>query len=334
MQIGKTHTFEDRYMDKFRSIASGYGIFVEYARDAAGRDIGLHFTNPTEDGRQNVTPALAWFQMKGIMTGTLSAKKAKADKEVTLSLSVEHLVFWYMQPAPTYLVVYVEALDQFLVINIKRWVAEKFGNNILEDKQKSRTVKVRLSETLDEQAFRHIMLDNMIDTLKTALGEDEAEAKRFFRDAAVIKWLAKCKAENIQTRCRYTAWISKIRSEVVFEFCEEGEWKDFRNHWQLHMDSIESAFPFIEFTGVDEDEMEFYMEDEEDAQVIPLKNGSVSIGPNCSFEFYNHTLDIDLNAIGRRWARMLTVLENAGAISVATDTGGWVSVAPWHKRAL
>lgn len=338
MKIGKTDAFEDAYMAKFRAIASYHGVFVEYARDAAARDIGLHFTQITRDGSKAVTPALAWFQMKGVMSSTLSAEAAKANDCITLSLSANHLKFWYLQPTPTYLVAYVEALDRFQVINIKRWVEETLGSDILTNTQKSYSVKIPLSEQLDTHAFQLIMRDNMVDTLKRLLNEDDAEAKRFFRDAEVVKWMNTCEASGTTTRLIFTSWISKMRSEARFEFLQEGEWQTFRNHWQYALDGIEEAFPYIEFVGLNEDEFEQWRDENEedtyDAEQIPLQNGTVSVGPNCGNEFYLHELAIKLNVIGQRWAETLAALEAADAITVETKSGGFISVAPWHARQL
>ncbi|MDP9628733.1 UNVERIFIED_ORG: hypothetical protein J2W85_000781 [Ensifer adhaerens] len=336
MKIGKTDTFEDAYMAKFRSLASNYGVFVEYARDAAARDIGLHFTQADNHGARTVTPALAWFQMKGIMASTVSAEKATAAKEVSLPLQTDHLKFWFLQPVPTYLVVYVESLDRFLVINIQRWVESHFGDAILESQNKTHTVKVALSEALDDQAFYLIMRDNMIETLKKRLAADDAGAKKFYRDAEVIKWLHSCGNSEVETRFVFTSWISKMRSEARFEYKINDQWEIFRNHWQYSLDDIEDAFPYIEFVGMDEDEYEEwrYEDEEHDAEIIRLANGTISAGPNCSFEFYLHEIGMKLNAIGKRWAKTLIALEQAGAISVSSVTGGFISVAPWHARQL
>lgn len=337
MQIGVTDTFEDGYMAKFRAIASDYGVFVEYARDTAARDIGLHFTQKNAKGGRNVLPALAWFQMKGIMTSTLAKVDAEAKGEVSLSLKADHLRFWYLQPSPTYLVVYVEALDRFLVINIARWVSEKFGNAILTHTQKTHTVKVSLAEVLDQQAFSLIIRDNMVEALKAKLEEDDAGTKKFLRDAEVVKWMQACERDGVRNRFVYTSWISKARSEARFEYLVNGEWKAFRNHWQYMMGDIESAFPYIEFSGLEEEELESWMDDEDDSEFserIDLQNGTISVGPNYSNEFYLHELDLRLNAIGNRWAKMLNALEQADAIVVRSDSGGFVSVAPWHARQL
>jgi hypothetical protein len=118
VKIGGRDDFESVYMAKFRSLAAPYGVFVEYEKDRAGRDIGLHLTQPSRDGDGKiVTPALVWFQMKGIMENTLSLKDYRAADDVPVDLDTSHLRFWYINVQPTYLAVYVESADQFLAID-------------------------------------------------------------------------------------------------------------------------------------------------------------------------------------------------------------------------
>src|SRR5258708_1487368 len=105
-------------MEKFRSFAAQFGQFVAYERDVATRDIGLHLTEPLESGGAKLTTCLCWFQMKGIMAETLPNEEAKTKSAFKYRLKVEHLKFWFLQPMPTYLALYVESLDRFLILNL------------------------------------------------------------------------------------------------------------------------------------------------------------------------------------------------------------------------
>jgi hypothetical protein len=105
MKIGATDDFEAQYMARFRQLAAPHGIFVEYSADRAGRDIGLHFTQPTQAGGKIVIPSLIFFQMKGIMPKTLALKQYEAADEASVVLEVSHLRFWCMNLQPTYLAV-------------------------------------------------------------------------------------------------------------------------------------------------------------------------------------------------------------------------------------
>src|SRR5947209_2265277 len=160
MKIGETDDFESQYMAKFRAIAAPHGVFVEYQVDRAGRDIGLHFTQRKQSGGKIVLPSLAWFQMKGIMPSTLILKEYNEAEDVSVVLEVAHLRFWYMNVQPTYLVVYVGSADQFLAIDIKEWVRQKYGDKILTLNQKTAKVKVSKKNQLDDHLFHLIMERN------------------------------------------------------------------------------------------------------------------------------------------------------------------------------
>ena len=121
MKIGATDEFESLYMAKFRQLAAPYGVFVEYALDRAGRDIGLHLTQPIASSRGRiVTPALIWFQMKGIMKQTLSIEDYKSIEEVSIVLEVAHLRFWYMNVHPKRCTLKVLAAFSRLTLRIGR----------------------------------------------------------------------------------------------------------------------------------------------------------------------------------------------------------------------
>ncbi len=129
--IGKTDQFEHMYKEKFRAFAAQFGQFVSYERDIATRDLGLHLTKPSKSGGATVTSCLCWFQMKGIMPKTLP--KEKAEKAITFNykLEVEHLKFWFLQPMPTYLALYVGSLDSFYILNLQKYVENTWGKGIL-----------------------------------------------------------------------------------------------------------------------------------------------------------------------------------------------------------
>lgn len=93
MRIGQHDTFERKYMAKFRGIAATFGEFVEYERDRAARDIGLHLTSPKTGGGEVVSLALVWFQLKGIHARTLSAERFALAPNIELRMETHHLRF-------------------------------------------------------------------------------------------------------------------------------------------------------------------------------------------------------------------------------------------------
>ena len=49
MEVGGKDAIENRYMGRFRQLMAPHGVFVEYERDRAGRDIGVHLTQPNPE---------------------------------------------------------------------------------------------------------------------------------------------------------------------------------------------------------------------------------------------------------------------------------------------
>ena len=352
MKVGRHSAFEDAYMAKFREIAQNYGVFVEYARDVAARDIGLHFTQPHRSGDRIVTPSLAWFQMKGIHAATLTAEAIKEAGAVQLQLDTRHLIFWYMQPAPTYLTTYAEATDEFYIINIKDWVANTLGDEVLTTSQQSFTISIPTTEKLDDHAFRIILNTNLIPIMRSKLDADDQMALRFLRDAELVKWLDRSTNAGVETRLRIIKWMSKTRTEVYFEERAPGdkEWRIVREHWQYMMDRIGDAFPYLNFEPdeqADADDVYEFVDfdtnrllptdDEyewEPETLLEISRGVISVGEMYAGEVIEHCLGISLNAIGQTWARSIEILEKAEIIAVTDKPSSFVSVAPWHARKL
>lgn len=161
--VGKTDQFEHLYMQKFRSFAAKLGHFVEYERDIATRDIGLHLTEPLPSGAAKLTTCLCWFQMKGIMAATMPKAEAKAAHSFTYRMKVEHLKFWFLQPMPTYLALYVESLDLFFILNLQKYVEDTWGKTILSLNQETAEVKVSSGSLLDDEALGLILRKSTIE---------------------------------------------------------------------------------------------------------------------------------------------------------------------------
>jgi len=367
VKIGARDDFENIYMGKFRALAAPHGLFVEYERDRAGRDIGLQLTrtNQAGDGKI-VTPALIWFQMKGIMAGTLSLAEYQKSEEVVLDLEVAHLRFWYLNIQPTYLAVYVESADQFLAIDLKKWVEGQYGEEILRLDQKTVRVKVNKRNVLDGHFFQIVLDRNLIPVLRTTLRqEDDKGIARFLRDSSVVHWLHNCREEGRDARLMVIKWMSKMRTEVYFQtMTYEGEWDSFRTHWQFSMGDLSSTFPYLAFTPALEAMPVRWSETDEDFDGTPfqvwhesfsvtdtstgdelddeefdgeclldLGNERYSYGDMGGGEIIEHRLAIDLNEIGERWAATLQVLVEAEVMSVEAEPH-MISVAPWHARDL
>jgi hypothetical protein len=128
---------ENRYASKFEAIVSGHGVTLTYKKDRFGVDAGLQFftkeTRQDKRGHESryfrATPCRVWFQLKGIHETTLSSQKFASSVDIPVSVRIDHLKFWYASPEPVYLTVYIEATDQFLAIDVRDLVEERWGEN-------------------------------------------------------------------------------------------------------------------------------------------------------------------------------------------------------------
>lgn len=133
--MGEHDELENRYTPRFETLLSESGVVVEYRRDRAGIDTGLHMfareERPTRQGGERphwrALAGRVWFQLKGIHASTMSADEFHAAKRVPVKVGVEHLRFWFAAPEPVYLVVYVESVDTFVGVDVRELVEREWG---------------------------------------------------------------------------------------------------------------------------------------------------------------------------------------------------------------
>jgi hypothetical protein len=201
--MGEHDELENRYMPTFEALVSERGLVVEYRRDRAGIDTGLHLfarekkTTPKGDERPYWRPMASrvWFQLKGVHRSTMSAEEFANADHVCVSVGVEHLKYWFAAPEPVYLVVYVESVERFIGIDIRelveqRW-RERFYSAMREHDTDTITVHVPTDAPLDADriaslvehrsmridgpAFRGRPLGHRIDPLRSTLASPPAD---------------------------------------------------------------------------------------------------------------------------------------------------------------
>lgn len=128
--IGNEDVFEGLYTERFRSLVRGQGEFVQYERDRASLDIGLHLTTPS-GAAHRVSHTRIWFQLKGLHKRTLPLREYKRAMNIGISISLEKLKFWFASPEPIYLAVYIEAADNFLAEDVRELVYRRWGEDFL-----------------------------------------------------------------------------------------------------------------------------------------------------------------------------------------------------------
>jgi hypothetical protein len=150
--IGDDDEFESRYMDQLRAILGQHGVRLEYDKDRAGIDTGLHLFANGPTGRA-ATQARVWFQAKGLHATTLGLEQFQASDAVSTRVRADYLRYWYAAPEPVYLVVYVESADVFLAEDVRdivdrEWTRGTFYEAVAESRD-SVTVHIQTSSTLD-----------------------------------------------------------------------------------------------------------------------------------------------------------------------------------------
>ncbi len=128
--IGEQDEFEGIYTERFRNLARPYGEFIQYERDRAAIDVGLHLTQKTASRYRSLSNTRIWIQLKGIRSSTLKPADFTQAEYIPLDLKIEHLRFWYASPEAVYLVVYVECADVFLAEDVKDIVDRQWGESI------------------------------------------------------------------------------------------------------------------------------------------------------------------------------------------------------------
>jgi hypothetical protein len=335
LSVGVNDAFERRYTANFRERAAPYGEFVEYEKDRAGRDIGIHFTRPVQGGGERVTGTLRWFQLKGVSSSVLSRERFQALQTLPLSLEVKHLRFWFALPDPTYLVVYIEAVDQFLVLDIQRYVVKHWGKGILSLRQATVTVHVDVASTLDDEAFQQMLARGDAEQWERLVGMSRDEARLAVRDAGLAERIRRVKKAGGWTRLTVTRWLTKMRGEALFESVSStGRTEVLRNHWEylMDIDGIEKSLPHLSLSPGEPETHFFDLDEDDDSDGIALSNGDVVRGTELAGEVIRYVFRVELNELGERIANWARELARAGVVNLNRDRSEFLSVAPWHKR--
>jgi hypothetical protein len=235
LKIGATDAFEREYTQKFRDFAGQFDEFVAYERDRGARDIGLHLTHRLKSGAERMSSALCWFQLKGITKKKLSEDQLRKLGTISISLKVRHLQYWYLQPMPTYLALFIESTGTFWVLNLQQYVEKNWGRNILTLRQGETTVEVPRGSVLDAHAFQSILAKSDVREWTQALGDDSESIRLCRRDYDLIWHIGTASKRKVIHQLRIIDWQSKTRGEIHIEESPKDaqDWHVLRNHWQL-----------------------------------------------------------------------------------------------------
>lgn len=124
-RLNPEEVFEDRYTGAFKQRFHGRGVVVRYDRDRAARDVGVHLAAP---GSLELSNVRVWFQLKGVHRETVDAATLQTMDTIPVDLSVNDVKKWYAAPEAVYIVVYLEALNEFVGEDIRDIVDRRFSD--------------------------------------------------------------------------------------------------------------------------------------------------------------------------------------------------------------
>lgn len=332
MEIGKYDVFERRYVAEFRKIVSEFGEIINYEKDRAARDIGVHFTKKSKSENEYLSNSLVWFQLKGLTNGKLTTDKYNKMNNVDISLKVDQLKYWYIQSTITYLIVYIECGNQFLFLNIKKYLNTNYGNKILSMNQKYLTISIPKKNIFDEEVIDLMIREGDINLLISAFAINREEAKFGLRDYDIIYRIGTATKRNVEIRMYIRDWQTKTRNEIYFqEKSQEDDWVSVHQHWQflLLSEEIEGEFPYLEFKNYSEDD--FYFDDE---PIIELSNGERIIGEEHGSELIEYYLSVSLNEIGEKLFNLIEIMIYNKFFDFDINKEYAISVAPWHYKDI
>ena len=161
--VGFPSQFERDYTNKFKALLSPRGAFMHYDVDV-GIDLGLHLFRPTKrwaPSRPSLTKV--WFQLKGHTQEAFPASRLASMMLVPCrGLSVDTIGLWLASPEAVYLVVYLEATDEFIGEDVRDIVGRQAPEalmdlNLLGGGHETMTLHVDRHAVLDEMAFDRLL---------------------------------------------------------------------------------------------------------------------------------------------------------------------------------
>ncbi|RZS68277.1 uncharacterized protein DUF4365 [Agromyces ramosus] len=159
--IGDNDQLESVYMQRLIAILTEHGIPLAYMKDRAGIDTGLHlFAADDSTGALRVSQVRVWFQAKGKHADTLPLAEYEQLASVPVSERLGYVRYWYAHPEPVYLVVYVEAAEEFIAEDVRdivdrQWPEGRFYTET--EGQQSVTLRVQRSAVLDADRIKGML---------------------------------------------------------------------------------------------------------------------------------------------------------------------------------
>jgi len=314
--------------EKLRDFARRFGSVITFARWGHARDLWLELTRKSSSAHPTLVTALCWFQPRSLTAAELDREAYEELRAVTVSLEVRHLRYWYIQPMPTYLVLYIEAADELLVLNLQHYVERTWGRAILRLQQETATVDVSRDSVLDEQMFEQMLLENDRAEWKKAIWANPISSRVCRDDFEIVLriGISDTHLQFVVDRLydgNYIrgAWLKETVANV-----RRGP--DFDPFWTQN---IEEDYPYLDLYN----DMaplppvpEVYDPSHHDDPVsegdphIRLSNGDRLRVPHESTRYFNYYFGARLNTLGKDILACALALERLKLAAFSSDHGG------------
>ena len=157
---GTHDRFELDYMAQLRALLATGGVPVAYDQDRAAIDTGLQLFVEGPGDDWSASQVRVWFQVKGKRATTLPDEDFRKLQSVPVSVSVDHLRFWYAAPEPVYLTVFIESSGVFLAEDVRILVHRTWPDQdfyLATQDTQTATVHVDARALLDEARIQAML---------------------------------------------------------------------------------------------------------------------------------------------------------------------------------
>lgn len=314
---------ERRCVEKLRALAERCGEVVSHEQVRYARDVWLQLAHRSSSGDEPST-ALCCFQLKGISTDALDEAASPGPRKVTVSLDTRHVRYWYLQPMPTFLVIYIESADDLLVLNIQRYIGQTWGPSILRTDRETVAVDVPRDNVLDQRAFERILVESDRDKWRQALKAETASLSICRHDYNVLWHVATAQARNVRHTVHlyhdtYSDVTEILDGAYLYEYSMPAGDKEVCLTLRWGGDIV-NDYPYLDFYNDATDEGRI-----SGAKTrVPKFDKALSNGGRVEAYRWEHFLAVSteyflgvgLNDLGRRFFESLTVFQRLGLIAL------------------
>lgn len=330
-----------RCLQRLEAFLRPYARYRLYPRRHGAGDLGLHLPEGIEAPAIRTAPALCWIQLRHLSVAQLASTQLAATDKVQVQLPVAGLREWYLQPVPAHLLLWVESVDEFLVLDLQRYVRQRWGARILTLRSPSAAVAVPASDFLDEAAF-HAMagrcgLDAWRSALSTRAGDNLYHR---LNDLEIVYAVGAARSQGADFRMVFVDWQQKPQGQVVLQQRAPGSlrWVTLRESWKhaISIDDLEDRYPYLEPRPPERNDVTeewSFAGDRYGVVEHTFSGGQRVIGEGAADQYIEYRIPVRLNAQGRALHEWLEILGRTGVLEITTRERRMPKIRPAARSA-